>query len=112
MSVSGGLDLADSHVAGPAELIGGPPFLVGDISIRSDTASARSLASARMRPALVLGIAEAEREFVGPVVAYWPGRQHRVRVKIEIGTDVAPGHYRGVLKLGGLEVPSEVYVAE
>jgi hypothetical protein len=107
MSVAGGLDLASSRVTGQAHFTGGPPFLTGELSI-----SARDQAAARLRPALVLHGPDGERELRGPVVAFWPGRQRRVRVKIEIGADVPPGQYRGMLNLGGLEVESDVFVTE
>lgn len=107
MSPAGGLDLASSRVTGQAHFMGGPPYLTGDLSI-----NAREQAAGRLRPVLVLTGPDGERELRGPVVAFWPGRQRRVRVKIEIGADLPPGHYRGMLNLGGLEVESEVFVTE
>jgi hypothetical protein len=107
MTLRGGLDLASSRITGQADFMGGPPYLTGELSI-----SAPDQAAGRLRPVLVLQGPDDERELSGPVVAFWPGRQDRVRVKIEIGTDVRPGHYRGVLDLGGLQVESEVFVTE
>lgn len=107
MRPAGGLDLASSRVTGQAHFMGGPPYLTGELSINT-----REAAVARLRPVLVLQGPAGKRELSGPVVAFWPGRQRRVRVKIEIGPEVPPGHYRGMLNLGGLEVESEAFVTE
>ena len=87
--------------------MGGPPFLIGKVPL-----TGQGRASLRLRPMLILETPEGDRVFEGPILAFWPSRQRHARVKIEVDSGLAPGYYRGMLRLGDVEVAAEIYVTE